>query len=564
MTAELPSRRVVLRESAVAFVGGLLAAIATTWPLVTRLGSGARDRVDFVYNAWLVDWVGHSASRPGSLFDPNLFHPAPAAATGADPLLGVALPLVPLRWFGLGALAVHNVALLLAIAGAAAAGYACGRVVVGTRSGGVLLGAALAFGPVLTTEGGHLQIVACAGLPLAVLGAWLVAGAARRAAPPSTGGAALLTAALAWQMTVSFYVTFYAVIAAAVVLLLDGRVLRRADLLRLGAGALAFAVVAVPLVVQYGRRPEPVPSLGEALARTGPLSGDFVHTHPKLVVWGGLLGKGSGWFALTGGAFPGLALPVLAVLGLVVARRTRDRAAARVVRLGVALVVVGAVLALGAAADGPRRFTPWRVALQVVPPLRGFRAANRGVFVALVGLAFLAALALPWLAARVRVRATALAVLVAIVLVAEGFGSWGGTPQVRVHEVDRALASPEIAPEHGAVMYLPVPVGDTATVFEWSQAETAYRTTAHHRPTVNGYGSYVPESYFAAKRDAAGLPAAASIDALRAIGVRYLVVDRAAAAGTPWATLADPGTAAGARLRLVRDFGDDLLYELAP
>lgn len=563
MTAPAPTRRVVLRESAWAFLGGLVAAVATTWPLATRLGSGARDRIDYLYEAWLVDWIGHALGSPSRLFDPNLFHPAPAAATGADPLLGVAVPLAPLRLLGVGPLAVHNIGLLLAIACTAAAGYACGRVVVGTVAGGVLLGAAMAFGPVLTTEGGHLQIVACAGLPLAVLGAWLVVDAARRAAPAATGGAALLAAALAWQMSVSFYVTFYAAVAAAVVLATGVRHLRRGEVVRLATGAAAFAVVAVPLVVQYGRRPEPVPSMGEALARVGPLSGDFVHTHPKLLVWGGLLGKGEGWFALTGGAFPGLALVVLALVGIAASRGPRDERATQVRRLGGALVAVGVVLALGAAADGPRRYTPWRVAMQVLPPLRGFRAANRGIFVALVGLALLAALAVPWCARHLRVSPRAFAVTVACLVVLEGFGSWGATPQVRVHEVDRALASAAVAPDGGAVLYLPVPVGDTATVFEWSQAEISFRTTAHHRPTVNGYGSYVPESYFAAKRAAAGLPGPDAVAALRTIGVRYVVVDRGAAAGTPWAALTAPDARADAPgLRLVRDFGDDLLYAL--
>lgn len=556
----------VLRESACAFACGLLGAIATTWPLASRLGTGARDRVDHLYEAWLVDWIIRSLTSPSKLFDPNLFHPASASATGADPLLGVAIPLAPLRWLGLGPLAVHNVGLLLAVAWSCAAGYACGRVVTGTRSGGVLVGAAVAFGPVLTTEGGHLQIIACAGLPLSVLGAWLVVDAARAGGAPSGGGVALLAGALAWQVSVSFYVAFYAAVAAGVVLLLGVRALRRAEWVRLAAGALACGAVAVPLAVQYGRRPEPVPSLGEALARVGPLSGDFVHTHPKLLVWGAPLGRGSGWFALTGGAFPGLTLVLLALVGVWVAHRGRgtDPRLARRALVGLALVGVGFVLALGAAAEGPRRYTPWRVALQFVPPLRGFRAANRGVLVALVGLALLAAPAVPWCAARLRssrrVGPTAVALAVAALVWLEGFGSWGGTPQVRVHEVDRALASPAVAPEPGAVLYLPVPIGDVATVAEWSQAEIAFRSTAHHRPTVNGYGSYIPESYFAAKRAATALPAPDAVAALRAIDVRYVVVDRAAVADTPWASLATPTATPG--MRLVRDLGDDLLYEL--
>lgn len=553
--------RAVLRESLVAFVVALVAAIASTWPLATRLSTGARDRVDVLYEAWLIDWIGHAATSSARVFDPNLFHPAPAAATGADPLLGVALPLAPLRFMGFGPLAVHNIGLLMAIAFTAAAGYACGRVMTGARAAGVVVAAALAFGPVFTTEGGHIQIIACAGLPLAVLGAWLVVDAAR-AARPSTGAVALLSASLAWQITVSFYVTFYAAIAAALVLVTQARHLRRADLVRLAIGGAAFALIAVPLVMQYRRRPEPVPSLGEALARVGPLSGDFVHTHPKLLVWGGLLGRGSGWFALTGGAFPGLAIVAGAVFGAGYAWRSRDAAVRRVGGVAAVLVGAGAVLALGAAPSGPRRFTPWRFAMQLVPPLRGLRAANRGIVVALVGLALLAALGVSWIAPRLRLPPTAVAAGLAFLIVLEGLGSWGGTPQVEIREVDTYLAHDSSA---GAVLYLPVPLGDVASVFEWSQAEVAFRTTAHHRATVNGYGSYVPDSYFAMKRAVASLPDDASLAALRDLGVRFVVVDRAAAVGTPWAHLADPtfATEGGrAGLRLARAFDLDVLYEV--
>ena len=553
--------RALIIETTIAFTIALAAAIANTWPLASRLGTAARDRVDYLYEAWLVDWIGHSVTAPSRLFDPNLFHPASAAATGADPLLGVAVPLAPLRWFGFGPLAVHNVGLLLATAFACAAGYACGRVVTGNRAGGLVLGVAMGFGPVLTTEGGHIQIVACAGLPLAVLGAWLVADAAR-AGRSSSLAVALLSLALAWQLSVSFYVAFYAAVAAAVVFAVELRQLRRGDLVRLSLGGLAFAAFAAPLIVQYQRRPEPVPSLGVALARVGPLSGDFVHTHPKLLLWGALSGRGSGWFALTGGAFPGLAMVAFAAFGAAHAWRSRyDDATRRVARIGVALVATGGLLALGAAPTGWRRFAPWRFVLQIVPPMRGLRAANRAVLVALVGMGLLAALAIAPLARRVRIAPMALGMALAFVIALEGFGSWGATPQIEVRAVDRYLASD---PTPGAVLYLPLPIGDTPTVFEWSQAEVAFRTTAHHRATVNGYGSYVPESYFAMKRAVAPFPDDASVAALHELGVRFVVVDRAEAKDTPWSRLLDPATVvhANPEVRLVREFDADLLYEI--
>jgi hypothetical protein len=57
------------------------------------------------------------------------------------------------------------------------------------------------------------------------------------------------------------------------------------------------------------------------------------------------------------------------------------------------------------------------------------------------------------------------------------------------------------------------------------------------------------------------LPSRSTLDELRSIGVRFVVV-RGWARGTPWEPLLDPERAAP--LRLLGRYGDDVLYEVPP
>jgi hypothetical protein len=616
-TAHAAGGRCITTEALVAFVAGLAIAVVTTWPLAWHIDTAARDTVDVPYEAWLLDWSGHAVTSGDSLLDANLFHPESAASMGADPLWGLGIPLLPLHWLGLSALGVHNAAVLLAFAANAAAGYVAGRVIAGTRAAGAIVGAALAFGPFHTSEAGHIQILFHPALPLAAAVAWMLADRAEEDRP-ALPAALALGALVAWQLTISLYIALYTAITAVVVLTTRAVMARYVPTRRvvrgLAAGAVLPAAVAVAVGLAYRRRSEPLPPLDEALRRAGALSGDLVHTQPKLLAWGRLLGKGDGWFAITG-AFPGLVIVMLGVVGIVAGWRAIDPHPRRVARLAAALAVAGVLLALGAAESGPRAYLPWRWVMTVVPPLRGLRAVNRGMLVALLGLGLGASILvskertrvcsleaqrkgrgtrpgaeptkqaqphclgeeraetkpygspaftypLTHLLTRTGRRAVAATAVVVMLVVGEGLASWAGLPRLGPRPIDRELGAID---EAGAVVYLPLPTGAEVTVADWSQAVIALRTTAHHRPTVNGYGGYFPPSYAEAKVALATFPGDAAKELLVARDVHFVVVDRAAVAGTPWESLAHPEAGLPVEwLTLVTEDGADLLYRVAP
>jgi hypothetical protein len=62
------------------------------------------------------------------------------------------------------------------------------------------------------------------------------------------------------------------------------------------------------------------------------------------------------------------------------------------------------------------------------------------------------------------------------------------------------------------------------------------------QPIANGYSGFVPTSFFGLVGRIASFPDAASVRALRAYGVRSVVLDRRALSGTPWAGAASRPT----------------------
>jgi hypothetical protein len=566
--APVTVRRMAI-ETLLAIGVGLIAAIAVTWPLVTKLGHTGHDAFDPRCQAWTIDWVQHKLGSPGSLFDANIFAPEPHTLAYSDSLLGIAIPMLPFRWLGVSPIGQLNIALLLSFATTFASGYLFGRVVTRSIVVGALAGVAFAFGPFGSVSSGVIHATAHAGVGVAATAAWWLADRARDRRP-LLAPSALLAAALVWQASVSFYPGAYAFGAAAVVLVVRWRSLgRRGWSWAIGALAVAGACALV-MAIPYLQVRDDQPGFKRTLADLPPLAADFGATDPRLSIWGSLLGHGSGWPIYGEPAFPGLFLLVLTPIGAVAGWRARARLRTATIA-ALALVLVGLALGLGAGPTGWRRYAPYRLLFEYVPGWEALRATGRAWVVGLLGVGVLAgmgALAIGrWLASRFRWRARTVVGVVALVAVigvlVEGYAPWTaadhGTVDVAVSPVDEHLADLPA----GGVLYLPALEQGEGAVREafsgFRQAENVYGTTAHHRITPNGYSGYFPPSWKRLSREMEALPDADTLVRLRALGIRYVVV-RDWAAGTVWAPLLDPANAAP--LRHVGTFDGDVLYEV--
>jgi hypothetical protein len=564
--APVTVRRIAV-ETLVALGLGLVAAIAVTWPLVTKLGHVGHDAFDPRFQAWTIDWVQHKLGSPGSLFDANIFAPEPHTLAYSDSLLGIAIPMLPFRWLGVSPIGQLNIALLLSFATTFASGYLFGRVVTRSITVGAVTAVAFAFGPFGSVSGGVIHAAAHAGVGVAAAAAWWLADRAR-AQRPLLAPAALLTAALVWQASVSFYPGAYAFAAALVVLLVRWRSLGRRGWLWAGGALLVAGACTAVMAIPYLEVRNDQPGFKRTLADLPPLAADFGATDPRLSIWGSLLGTGGGWPIYGEPAFPGLFLLLLTPIGAVAGWRAGARRRSATIA-GLALVLVGLALGLGAGPTGWRRFAPYRLLFEFVPGWEALRATGRAWVVGLLGVGLLAGLGTlavgAWLAKRTHRRARTVIGVVAVVAVlgvlVEGYAPWTsadhGVVDVVVSPVDEQLAHLPA----GGVLYLPAlePGAVQEALSGFRQAENVYGTTAHHRKTPNGYSGYFPPSWKQLSKEMRALPDAATIEQLRRLGIRYVVV-RSWAGGGVWGPLLDPANAAP--LRLVGTYGGDALYEV--
>ena len=311
-------RRDVAREVAVALFF-ILASVMMTWPLILRLRSAVSDNGDPLLNTWIVNWVQHAWSTRQDLFDAPIFYPSRLSLAYSENLIGIALVTYPLHFLGAPALAVYNVGMILGFALSGYGAYVLARTTTGSLAAGIASGCLFAFVPFRFEHVSHLQIVWAGWLPLflaAMLAYW------RR---PSWMGAGAMAATFTLNgLTNVHWLLFSAVAAAASAIVLALTTRPRQPALfwtRLVAAGIVAAAVLVPVLQPYRtvsslygmRRVHGEVFSGSAVGR------DWLIASPNNVTYGNLVPDGNSVFERR--LFPGLAMPLLAVLALALYRQ---------------------------------------------------------------------------------------------------------------------------------------------------------------------------------------------------------------------------------------------------
>jgi hypothetical protein len=454
---------------------------------------------DCLLHAWSLAWDHHAlATRPCRLLDANIFHPHEKTLLYSDHLLGLALPLWPLRLVTENALLVHNLATLAAPALSALAARALVLDLGGGAAAALVGGLVYGFAPVrFRADHCQLQMLAAWWLPLVLV-------FARRAV---AGGrwrdAALAGAGLALQGLTGIYLTafFAPFLALAHLHWLDrypppghARGWRR---LVAAEGAAALALVPFTLgyrAVQQG--------LGAS--------------RPAIV---------NGLLSLPLGGLPAFVpLGTLGVLlgAALVLRRRLPPGLAREARLHLAIALGGLAFALGPSVPLPGDLGavagPYRLLL-ALPGFDALRAPGRMVHVALLGAAVLAAGGLH--ALRAALRPPARAAALAAVLAALAVEAW---PPVLA--TVRAPGRAEVAPlaawlarQPEPVVLVELPIDDYAIAASTYQ----YTTIWHWRETLNGNMGILPPVYPWMVRELRRFPDEDVLADLRALDVTHVV-----------------------------------------
>jgi hypothetical protein len=353
-----------------------------TWPLpahwldhfpdtVARGGGfGWAGFSDMHMSAWALAWDVHAlTTQPARLFDANIFHPAPYALAYSEHFLGHLLVALPVHLATGNPVLALNLALVASTLGAALSMYALAWRWTGSRL--AAFGAGLTFAQV----GHELQVVGAAYLPLVplFLDRWLE----RRRAIELWG----LGVSLLLQTLCSYYQGYAAFLVLGVhlaVLAVRGT--------RAGLGAVVGVAAGVALAAAIVSRPYLRLAAAGVLPPVDLDAARLMSAQLRLMAPGGPL-------------FPGWAVLVLALLGLVARPRRADvRLLAVIVGLG------GAMLAAGPweTVAGVRVPLPYRWLHATIPGFSAVRFPVRLLSVARLGGGLLVALGLARLATPLR------------------------------------------------------------------------------------------------------------------------------------------------------------------
>ncbi|MEU5908044.1 hypothetical protein ABZ780_27190 [Micromonospora sp. NPDC047467] len=538
--------RFLVHEWTLASLAVLGLAALMTWPTLRYPRyTLPQDYWDPSLQAWQMAWSGHILlTDPARLWQSNTFFDELWSFAFSDTLLGYA----PAGMLGSGpedAVLRYNIMFVLAHALATFGAYALARQLGSGRIGAAVAGVAYAYAPWLLAQAGHLHVLSNGGIPLAL--AMLARGhgwSLRYGYRPERRHDGWVYAGwlvAAWQISLGFgiglpfaYFLAGAVVVTAVLFVVRrfragqalpfGRRLFVADLV----GGAFFAGVGLLMAYPYFMVTELHPyaerSIDDIRSYSPPASG-FVTAPAESWVWGGLH-KGARaalpWHAeMT--LLPGFVLYALAAGGLFFS----------VWRLRHRLLLLTGVLVTMVFAMGTRFFGgsfTYGLLFEHAPGWNALRTPGRLMLWTTLLLALLAAGAVTALTDRVRELAAQripswpgpwlrLATLLPLLLVTvEGLNS---TPHPVVPTQPAALRTAE-----GPLLVLPSNQSLDQHVMLWS--------TSGFPDVVNGGSGFTPRQLDDVRRVSQSFPNQTSVDYLRLLGVRTVVLLRGQVTGTPW------------------------------
>jgi hypothetical protein len=488
------------REVAGAFVLLTALTVILTWPQALHLSSHTALHDDPFFSIWRLSWVAHALPNdPAHLFDANIFYPHRLTLAFSDAMPLEAAIAAPWLWAGVNPVLVYNVLLLGGIVSSGLGMFVLARSLMNDADAALVSAAIFTLVPYRVEHFMHLELQWTVWMPLTL---WAI----HRAYSEGSFRFGALAGVLLWLQMLSsvYYGAFLGLIGATLALLLAATGPRPA---RSVAGpfclaALVVAILSAPYAIPYVQNTRALgPRDPGEVATFSARFANYLSAPQQNWLWGWT------WLDYPGNElhlFPGVAAVALAVLGFIMGPR-------RIARVYLALLATAVVLSLGT--NG--WVYGWLYAH--VRALQGFRAPARFAVLACCALAILAGFGFQSLRRLVK-RPQAQRPLLAAVLVIIGieYGSapmtLGAIPTV-VPDLSKTIRQMEPSP------LIEFPMADLDLSVDYM-----YWSTYHWHPLVNGYSGYKPPDYTETQRLMRTFPDARSLERLRALDVRHIVI----------------------------------------
>ena len=474
-----------------------------TYPQIFRMTDGVHDDGDPLLVTWVLAWVAHQLPRaPAHLFDANIFYPERNTLAYSENLIVPGIVAAPLQWLGVGPILIYNLVFLSGFALSGVGVALLVRRLTGSIGAAVLSGIVFAFPPYRIDHYAHLQLQQTQFIPLAMLafhrlldtnrlrdGVWL--------------GVCVACQMLSCVYYGLFLIPYMAVVCGA--MLAARRELPRQRLIALALAAVIVGAVMVPVGRAYVAARAVVGERGRAEVADGSATWRNYLAPPEVnAVYGKVFAR---FMQPERRLFPGFVAIALAIWGLW-PPLTATRIAyglglllAFDVSLGLNGILYGALYDYFLPFKALR--IPARMGLMV-----GFSLAVLGGY----GAARLAD------AMRTPTARRAVFAVLGLLMLAE----YASTPLP-------LWSAPRTAPESYADLLRDNGDAPTAILFEFPTLSTSdpaylYYSTFHWQYLINGYSGFVSPSYIKMVRSLRNFPDEVSIDAIKARGVRYLVI----------------------------------------
>lgn len=516
-------------------------------PLSAQLAAALTDAVDPLLVTWILAWdVQALLTQPGQFFQANIFWPYADALAYSETLLGSALLIFPLALALDLPVLQHNLALLSGFVLGGYTAFLLGKMVTRHTLAAILVGVIFVFNAYRLSMAPKPQMLTLQWLPLALIYLWRLARWGR-------GRDALLLAffLILQILTTLYYGLFTALLLALLApffLLIDRRRWPR-KLAALALTALLSAAAAALYALPYLRVSRSL-GLQRTLADALPFAASLRQW--ALVDADNLLfGR---WLALPDPPlvgpypvdflFPGLFAPLLALLGLILARRRGWSVAALL------LIGAGFLLSLGPELMieplqpvTPTITLPYAWLHAHLPGFAALRAPARFAAFVMLGIGLLAGMALAALQRR-RVPRLLLAGIIGLIFLETLV--WPATPIQPVPQ--KQAISPAYAwlaaQPPGGVVELPAALPQQRRLPDrwlWPQYYSIY----HWRPTPTGYSGFVPPRHETLIDLLNRFPDPEVLPLYRALDVQFILLHRLSFDPAAWQTLTAQLAAAG-------------------
>jgi hypothetical protein len=471
-----------------------------TWPQVLYLGSRVPPYPDPRLSIWRLSWLAHALRGDApALFDGNIFYPNPGTFAYSDATFLEGLLATPWLWMHANSVAVYNVLLLAGIISSGIGMFVLVRYLTSDPDAALISAAVFTLAPYRIEHYMHLELQWTVWMPLSL---WAVHRAFDR---PSWRVSLWFGLLLSLQMLSGvYYAVFLGLVLGVLTLMLamarPATALPAIRTLAVGSvlPAIVTAVYSRPYIANAKLLgPRAIWDISLFSARPG----SYLAAPQENWLWG--------WTAwgFTGNElhlFPGAVAVVLALLALTLTPR-------RLAWMYAVLTAVAVELSLG--------LNGWFYSFLYahVSALSGFRAPARFSILACCALAVLAGLGYQSLR-RLVTRPGLQRALFVGVLVAIGIDC--GSAPMRLEALSTTL------PDGYKFLRTVSPSVIVELPFEdWELApDYMYWSTYHWNSLVNGYSGYHPRSYAHTIEVMRTFPDARSVDLLKSIGVRFVVV----------------------------------------